>query len=181
MSIRNWFKNIRAGHDFVGRDKITNVLPKDSQLDKLSKAYKIEQVDCTTVNIVIDELHHYNNSKSEIRNLETKLTEAGFDYLLDEAEELKELVAKLIIKYQHYASAQKIITFLLADVESSFNANIKPKLSTITTEIEVKKIFRSYLEKEIQDKLGENVLEIYNRQLNGMVFFLTGNCHIEWK
>ncbi|MEV9940775.1 ABC-three component system protein [Escherichia coli] len=30
-------------------------------------------------------------------------------------------------------------------------------------------------------KLGINALEIYNRQLRGMVFFLTGNCHLEWE
>lgn len=181
MKFLEIFKNITAGRDFVGRDKIINVLPKDGQLDILSNAYKLEKNESKTVNTVIEELHHYNNVKSEVRSLETKLKESGFDYLLEEAEELKELVAKLIIKHQHYKSAQKIITFLLADIESSFNANIKPKLSSVTSEAEVKKILRHYLEAEIHDKLGENVLELYNRQLNGMLFFLTGNCHIEWK
>lgn len=181
MNLIRWFRDIKTGRDFAGRDIITHVYPKDGQLDKLSKSYRREAKNCETVKSIIDELHHYKNSKSEVRNLEVKLKDAGFEYLLEEAEELKELVAKLIVKYQHYTSAQRIITFLLADVESSFNANILPKLGSISNESELKKIFREYLEKEIQDKLGENVLDIYNRQINGMVYFLTGNCHIEWK
>jgi hypothetical protein len=29
-------------------------------------------------------------------------------------------------------------------------------------------------------KLGENILEIYADSISGMLFFLTGNCHIKW-
>ena len=118
--------------------------------------------------------------RTDIRDLSQKLNAAGFGYLLSEAEELKQLVAKLIIKYQHYRSAQKIITYLLAEVESIFNAEIKGKLPSVSSEAELKLILRECLIKEIQDKLGDNVLDIFNRQVNGMVFFLTGNCHLEW-
>lgn len=176
------FRNIFAGGDVVGRDKITNNnLPHPRQLDLLSANYKIELEKNQTTSDIIDELQHYKTRDPNVRDLQEKLNAAGFDYLIDEAEELKELMAKLIIKNQHYRSAQKIITLLLADVESIFNAQIKPKLSPDVSESDIKDLFRILLEQEIQDKLGENVLEIFNRQINGMVFFLTGNCHLEWE
>lgn len=181
MSILSRFRNIVAGGDVVGGNKITNNnLPSPRQLDLLSEAFKKEVANNITTTVIMDELHHYRNKKSEVRDLSQKLSESGFDYLLNEAEELKEVVAKLIIKNQHYNSAQKIITFLLADIESIFNAKIKPKLNSVNSEVQLKNILREHIEQEIQDKLGENVLEIFNRQINGMVFFLTGNCHLEW-
>jgi hypothetical protein len=110
----------------------------------------------------------------------TKLKAAGYENILHEAIELKELISKLIVKYQHYNSAQKIITLLLAEVESIFNSKIKPLLIVPQTEEQVLLVFRDLLETEILNELGENVLEIFHRQIKGMVFFLTGNCHLEW-
>ena len=74
-----------------------------------------------------------------------------------------------------------MITYLLAEVESIFNSKIKEQLITVKDESALKLLFRTQLEQEIQCHLGENVLEIYNRQINGMVYFLTGNCHLEWE
>lgn len=181
MSYFSRFKNIWAGGDVVGRDKIVNnVLPHPRQLDLLSECYKDEVANNKITNEIIEELHHYSTEKTDDKDLSKRLTDAGFSYLIEEAEELKQLVAMLIVKYQHYKSAQKIITYLLAEVESIFNSKIKCKLSSVEQEWQVKEIFRDYLELEIQSKLGENVLNIFNRQINGMVFFLTGNGHLEW-
>lgn len=177
----NWLRNITAGGDVVGRDKITNILPAPTQMDLLSQKYVEEKSNQQVTYVIIDELTHYSNENYDIRDLTEKLEDAGFGYLIDVGEELKEEVSKLIIRNQHYKSAQKIITYLLAEVESIFNANIKKRLLDVREEAALKLLFRTHLEKEIQAHLGDNVLEIFNRQINGMVYFLTGNCHLEWK
>ncbi len=177
----NWLRNITAGGDVVGRDKITNILPTPTQMDLLSQKYVEEKSNQQVTYVIIDELTHYSNENYDIRDLTEKLEDAGFGYLVDAGEELKEEVSKLIIRNQHYKSAQKIITYLLAEVESIFNANIKNRLFDVREEAALKLLFRTHLEKEIQAHLGDNVLEIFNRQINGMVYFLTGNCHLEWK
>lgn len=176
-----WYKNITAGRDFVGRDKITNILPNPTQMDLLSQKYVEEKENQQMTYEIIDELTHYSNETYDIRDLTEKLEDAGFGYLIETAEELKEEVSKLIIRNQHYKSAQKIITYLLAEVESIFNAHIKSELLNVKEEAALKLLLRTHLEKEIQAHLGDNVLEIFNRQINGMVYFLTGNCHLEWK
>jgi hypothetical protein len=177
----SWLRNITAGGDVIGRDKITNILPASTQMDLLSQKYVEEKSNQQVTYVIIEELTHYSNEKYDIRDLTEKLEDAGFDYLIEVGEELKEEVSKLIIRNQHYKSAQKIITYLLAEVESIFNANIKSKLLDVREETALKLLFRTHLEKEIQAHLGDNVLEICNRQINGMVYFLTGNCHLEWK
>lgn len=176
-----WLRKVTAHGDVTGRDKITNnILPSPSQIDHLSESFKREVAEKSLTHDLIDELLHYSNARSDIRDLSTKLSEAGYSYLVDEAEQLKEAVAKLIVKHQHYKSAQKIITYLLAEVESIFNSKIKPLLTPNIPDDKIRAILREHLESEIKDKLGENVLEVYNRQINGMMYFLTGNCHLEW-
>lgn len=177
----SWLRNITAGGDVIGRDKIINILPAPTQMDLLSQKYVEEKSNQQVTYVIIDELTHYSNENYDIRDLTEKLEDAGFGYLVDVGEELKEEVSKLIIRNQHYKSAQKIITYLLAEVESIFNANIKNRLLDVREEAALKLLFRTHLEKEIQALLGDNVLEIFNRQINGMVYFLTGNCHLEWK
>ena len=177
----SWLRNITAGGDVIGRDKITNILPASTQMDLLSQKYVEEKLNQQVTYVIIDELTHYSNEKYDIRDLTEKLEDAGFGYLIEAGEQLKEEVSKLIIRNQHYKSAQKIITYLLAEVESIFNANIKSKLLNVKEETALKLLFRTHLEKEIQAHLGDNVLEIFNRQINGMVYFLTGNCHLEWE
>lgn len=177
----NWLRNINAGGDVIGRDKITKILPAPTQMDLLSQKYVEEKSNKKVTSLIIDELTHYSNEKYDVRDLTEKLEDAGFGYLIETGQELKEEVSKLIVRNQHYRSAQKIITYLLAEVESIFNANIKGNLLTIKEEAALKLLFRTQLEQEIQAHLGENVLEIFNRQINGMVYFLTGNCHLEWE
>jgi len=172
---------VKAGSDVIGRDKIINYTPRLSQLDCLSNLFKTELSNKETTSKIIDELNHYSNAKSDIRTLKVKLNEAGFSYMVDEAEELKENISKFIVKNQHYKSAQKIITFILSDIESTFKSKIKPHLYQCQNEDHLQLLINDMLFSVIQDKLGENVLEIYNRQISGMVYFLTGNCHLEWK
>ncbi|RQO67131.1 hypothetical protein DBR44_17750 [Aquitalea sp. FJL05] len=174
-------ENITALGDVTAGDKYEIYLPRPTQLDLFSNLYKKEVENKSCTNQLIDELTHYKNSKSDIRDLSTKLSEAGYSYLIKDAEDLKESVSKLIVKYQHYKSAQKIITYLLAEIESIFNSEIKPKIRNKCQDHELSLILRQSIENVLNEKLGENVLDIYSRQLRGMVYFLTGNCHLEWK
>lgn len=180
--ILNKIKNASFYGPFAGRDMINqNILPKPTQMDLLVDVYKSEVENGTEVESLIDELMHYNTQKYEIRNLETKLTEVNLEELVKEAEELKQLISMLILKNQNYRSAQKIITLLLDEVATIFNSKIKPCINCDTTKLVAEQLISQHLESGIKEHLGQNVLDIYNRQIKGMLYFLTGNCHLEWK
>ena len=100
MGIFNRLKNVFVNGDYVGRDKIVyNTEP--TQLMLLQEEYQEEFKNRQICTEMIDELNHYNTKKSKVRDLEVKLNAAGYSSFLDEARELKELVSKLIIQYQH--------------------------------------------------------------------------------
>lgn len=171
----------KVSGDIVGGNKTIINYASQTQIEALTQNYEKEVQAGSQVQGFIDELTHYKSAKSDIRNLSVKFTEAGYVSLIDDGEELKELVSKLIIKHQNYRSAQKIITLLLAEAESIFNCEIKPKLTPEMTVADVNKLIRDHLVVRVNEMLGGNVLEIFNRQINGMIFFLTGNCHLEWR
>lgn len=180
--ILNKIRNANFFGPYAGRDIINqNILPKPTQMDLLIDVYKDEVKNGAEVDSLIDELMHYNSKKYEIRNLETKLLEVNLEELIKEAEELKQLISMLILKNQNYKSAQKIITLLLDEVASIFNSKIKPCITCEITKSTAEQLISQHLETEVRKHLGENVLEIYNRQIKGMLYFLTGNCHLEWK
>jgi hypothetical protein len=41
-------------------------------------------------------------------------------------------------------------------------------------------LVQSQIISPVSELLGENVLDIYPDELSGMLYFLTGNCHIRW-
>ncbi|GEM_PF-817689 len=172
-------KDLDVGRDFVARDQHIH-LPAPTQFDRYNEQFNQEFKNKETTLETNRKLNHFSSNIDNLRDLETKLKNAGFEYLVDEAIELKQEVTKIIIKYQHYKSAQKIITLVLSNVKSIFNAKIKPKLASLKDESEIKNIFYDELETELEKKLGENVLDLYNDEIQGMTYFLTGNCHIEW-
>jgi uncharacterized membrane protein YheB (UPF0754 family) len=167
--------------NYVGRDHVEHkILPPPTQMSLLEEKYKEELKSGNITSSIIDELTHYNSQRHEVRDLATKLSEANLSELIEDAEELKQLISMLIMKHQNYKSAQQIITIVLDDVASIFNAKIRPHINNDTTRKIVDQLLAEHLERAVQETLGDNVLEIYRRQIRGMVFFLTGNCHLEW-
>ncbi len=61
---------------------VKNVLPKPTQLDHLSKAYKDEVTGEQLTFGFIDELQHYKTKKKKRRDLAQKLSDVGLSELL---------------------------------------------------------------------------------------------------
>ncbi len=137
----------------------------------------------TTVTTIIEELEHYKSTvdgEMEIQGLEAKLKAGGFDDYIPYAQGLKESFFKKLMKYEHYESAQNIYVFVLADVFVRFLNSVRPHiLKNDPHDI----IFQAVSDKVIDpltERLGENVLKLYANEINGALYFLTGNCHIKW-
>ena len=84
------------------------------------------------------------------------------------------------MKNEHSETAQLIYAFLLAKVYSSFQTNIYPRISEGLSEEFINQLVTEYIIKPLEDILGNNLLRIYDDEINGMIYFLTGNCHIKW-
>jgi len=68
----------------------------------------------------------------------------------------------------------------LAKVYSRFENNIYPRLNEGHPEEYINQLVDEFIVKPIEDLLGSNLLHIYEDEINGMIYFLMGNCHIKW-
>ncbi len=181
--------NILENGDLAGRDinKPTYNIGRvtfggQSQLEKLYAKLEEEKNNSEVFCEIVDELLHYKEyAKNEnVIGLEQKLENGNRLEYLNFAETTKEKFAKKLLKNEHSETAQLIYAFLLAKVYSSFQTNIYPRLKESHPEEFINQLIVEYITKPLEDLLGNNLLRIFDDEINGMIYFLTGNCHIKW-
>lgn len=175
----------KAGRDIAGGDINNNTYVQPKEKSPLRRVVEKLEADCLhdpDFNKYIGDLIHYTNSvhPDSQRDLQTKLTEANRQDELHEAEELKEKFAKLLVKSSLSEQAQNAYVHVLSKIKLDYDHKVKPLLkegaALTAVESSVHEIILS-----IYEDLADTVLEHNVREIKGMLYFLTGNCHIEWK
>ena len=148
---------------------------------------KIEQLksDCLhdpNFSSCIQQLTHYLNPVNPLdqRDLKTKLSDAGRKDEIHEAEELKEAFTKILIKNNLSEQAQDAYVHILGKIKTHYESKVKPLIKVKAALPEVESSVLSVVETIYSDLAG-TPLEYDHRQIKGMLYFLTGNCHIDWK
>lgn len=185
----NQLSDNSAGGDIAGGniDKSThyNIQHQPTKISPLRK--KLEQLrdDCLhdpNFSSCIKQLTHYLNpvNPSDQRDLNTKLTDAGRQDEVYEAEELKESFAKVLVKDNLSEQAQEAYVHILATIKTQYDGKVKPLIKTNAPLHEIESNVLNIVE-SMYSELAGTVLEYDQRQVKGMLYFLTGNCHIDWK
>ena len=180
----NW-----VGGDQVGRDKkVThnynfgasqkNINALTILLDK----FKEERNQNPALGVFIEELDYYNKKlEGDVVGLEQKLADGKRESFVNYALRTKEIFHKRLYKYQYSEAAQKINYHLLALVESYFMNQVYPLICDETDPTVVNKVLtEAIVEKILTEQLAEEPLNYSAQDINGMLYFLTGNCHIKW-
>ncbi|MBO0612595.1 ABC-three component system protein [Thiothrix fructosivorans] len=166
------------------RDKYIYNLPKShpsNLLEPLRNAEVTLDNDNEMMNFV-EELADYLNDFPErnVIGLENKLKQANMDSLYDEAAILKERFAKKLYRGQLSHNSQYLYAQSLALINTYFAHKIKPLLNEGAP--------KSIIEKELLDEVFIPVLNNITKvditinidHVRGMLYFLTGKCHIKW-
>lgn len=136
---------------------------------------------------VIDELLLYTTKLDGTKGLEEKLQDGGFQKMfIQKAIIQKEMYAKRATKYECYPAAQEIILSLFARIKNEFDVRIYPMIikgadvPSIMQEVH-KQIVSPIL--QMIEKNGENDQSLYFNMdhIYGMIYYLTGMCHLNWK
>jgi hypothetical protein len=162
----------------------TEALVPKSTYQKLVDEYNKERESGTSIlNTVIDKLQKYTNSiDSEFIGLPKKLKDGGFEKDIDTAMLLKESYSMYLHENSFSIAKKKIHGYLLAKIYVAFNVFVIEAIRESKTNSEIKTILYNQVIIPIEQELGiDNVLELYGDDVLGMVYFLTGNCHISWK
>lgn len=136
---------------------------------------------------VIDELLLYTTKLDGTKGLEEKLQDGGFQKMfIQKAIIQKEMYAKRATKYECYPAAQEIILSLFARIKNEFDVRIYPMIikgadvPSIMQEVH-KQIVSPIL--QMIETNGENDQSLYFNMdhIYGMIYYLTGMCHLNWK
>jgi len=131
----------------------------------------------------IKKLEHYSTAvDAMVSDLSSKLTDGGFENDIDWALQFKENYAKLLEENKFSLASQHIHVFLLAKVIVLFNQFIVDGIRSKMPKQETKQLLVKKVIEPIEELVGgdDNVLELYSDDINGMIYFLTGNCHLKW-
>lgn len=181
--------NIVEKGDLAGRDIIKPTynfgritFGGQTQLERLYARLEKEKSESEVFSEIVDELLHFKNyaKGTLVLGIEKKLENGNRLEYLKFAIETKEKFAKKLLLNEHSETAQLIYAFLLAKVYTSFETNIYPRLKEGHPNEFINQLVSEYIVKPLEDILGDNLLRIYDDEINGMLYFLTGNCHIKW-
>lgn len=134
----------------------------------------------------LDDIRRYKTKLPHTIGLEQKLRDGGFtERAIEKARRLKQYFAKKSTKFQYYESAQRIDSYLFAKVCGSFDAYVMPIIEQETPLIDIKQCVYERVILPIMSELNDNGAEdsclCYNEEdIFGMLYYLTGNCHINW-
>lgn len=170
-----------AGGNIVGRDLISLSETK-TPLKEMAESYCLEvEKDCAQKEF-IEELQDYMKRVPghEQRNLEQKLSTAKRDDLVPNAKILKEKFAKKLYKHTFSPVAQKIFVHILSMINCSFQLKIKPLIYENRPPSEVDRAIYDEIVQAVYFEVGNSELEINMDYIQGMLFYLTGNCYIDW-
>lgn len=179
-------KNIQAGW-VAGRDIHNHqyLTPAHAEFDGLVKSFHEDLKGDQQPKAMLDDLMHLSTQRQndKVIGLEAKLSAAGRDGdYIARGEEMKERFSKRLYKHTFSESAQKIYLCLLNDVAMLFQLRVLPRILEGAPPAEVDALISKEIIAVVEARLGPHkfVLDLYAREIAGMLYFLTGNCHLNW-
>ena len=172
-----------AGGGIAARDIVNVNLPETrSPLKVMAEDYRHEVDRDNNHQEFIDELQNYMQRiiSPKQRNLEQKLLAAKRDDLVITAKHLKEQFTKKLYKHTFSPTAQNIFVHILAKINSCFRLKIKPLIYEEHSPRSIDEAIYKEIVENIYSEVGNSELSINMDDIQGMLFYLTGNCYIEW-
>ena len=134
----------------------------------------------------LDDIKRYRTKLPHTIGLEAKLKDGGFSQsAIDKARRLKMYYAKKSTRFQYYESAQLIDGYLFAKLCNRFDTYILPNIESKPLS-ETRQMVYEMVVQPIVDEINANGscdrhLCYTEDDIFGMLYYLTGNCHINWK
>ena len=173
-----------AGRDYNDKSvSITNNYhSRSTYLQDLYRRYEEEKISNPEFKELCEELDYLNSViDNEVIGLEKKLENGGREKLLDYALDVKDRFHRKLMKTSQYSLiAQDINVYLLAKVRSSFMREIYTLICQNESDEKINLLITERIIKPVQEDLGINLFRYNEDDIMGMIFFLTGNCHIKW-
>lgn len=158
---------------------------KESRLSQRFKRLKKEVELDVKYGKFIEDFERYN-TKIDGRSMPDKLADGGFTKRdIDRATYRKHRYAKKLERNKLYETAQLIDLDLFAIINSNFETYIEPLIDEDKPITEIKLALKEKIIDPIYKLINEDgaddiILNYDHDDISGMIFFLTGKCHLNW-
>lgn len=122
----------------------------------------------------------HDRPAGDVIGLEEKLQRGKRPDMLDFAVLAKERFARALARHEYSPAAQEIYAYLLAQVWTIFSQLVFTQIARGAAPETVNLILINDVYPRIEKLLEDNPLGIDAAEIQGMLFWLTGNCHIKW-
>ncbi len=159
----------------------------DSRLSRWFRKLKEEFEQDTRLQKKLDDIKRYRTKLPHTIGLEQKLLDGGFSQTaIDRARRKKQYYAKKATRYQYYESAQRIDSHLFAIVCNRFDNYVFPLIEQSQPLADINMAVYEQVILPVMQELNANgaddtFLCYTEDDIFGMLYYLTGNCHINWK
>lgn len=171
----------------VGRDdNSTNFITsyeRSMYLEKLYEEFQKEKETCPELKEMCADLDYLNSQveNDKVIGLEEKLKSGGRERILDYATRMKEKFhKKLMLTSQYSNAAQDVNVYILSKVQRGFMMDVYTLICNNESGEKIDAMIEEKIIKPVKAELGINLFKYDEGDIMGMIFFLTGNCHIKW-
>lgn len=146
-----------------------------------------EEIENKTTREIIQDLLDYKTKLDGTKGMEEKLRDGGFsESFIQTALRKKEQYAKKAMQYDCYPSAQEINLLIFIDIMDLFTIYVEPLIKRCEPVEVVMQSIHEKVVNPIMDKINVNGaddkdLRYTPNHIYGMIYYLTGMCHINWK
>lgn len=145
-----------------------------------------QEIQDRTTRKIIDDLLFYTTKLDGTKGMEEKLHDGGFsDGFIRAALRKKQQYAKKAMQFDCYPSAQEINLLIFADIINAFTVYIEPMIDREDPVDAVMEKIHEKVVAPIMTKINENGAEDQDLRyttdhIYGMIYYLTGMCHLNW-
>jgi hypothetical protein len=173
-----------GAHQFQARGNMTVHLPiNKTRLTVLYESLNEEFNSDNRIDDILEELQSYTNNRDVI-GLEQKLIDGEKEHLYETVSWYKQEYSKKLERFQYYPSAQRIHSLILAIVLEKFHAHISPLIRSKEDEVlileKISELVVTPIYTKIENDGCQDIMGLTIADINGMIYFLTGKCHIKW-
>jgi hypothetical protein len=180
-------KNNNVAGSMAGRDVNYNTTnqfagEKKTQISFLYARLKQEASQKDGLQEFVDELQHYMGRAAATidRSLSQKLIDTQRVDLIVVAEELKEKAAKKIMLFQSSPASQDIFAYVLGELHTKYLSHVRPLIAAGKDRAEVDAAMETFVVNPIAESMEPSPLGLTPSFIYALMFYLAGNCHIQW-
>ena len=173
-------------HNIANVDGNVYFAPK-TKLAKMFEKLQQEVTNNERFEKIMDALKYYHTKLDGSKDMTAKLQDGGFNNNeITKATRRKEKYAKRLEQNKFFEYAQKIDYHIFGEIIKNFETYVEPLINSDISKDEIKKAVTEHVinpililinaEGENDDFLNYNADDIF-----GMIYYLTGRCHINWK